>query len=181
MGTVFQHPQDAPRSGFTLVELLVAMGIFSVVVTIAVGGFTVALRSQRQAAGLLAANSNVSITIEQMAREIRTGYNFCTLQNCLLSELTFKNARGEDVTYRLNNGAIERKAVPAGGSAEFQKITADNVLIRHLEFYLNGREAGDGLQPRITIALGVSSPEIGISGSVVNLQTTVSSRLPLDT
>jgi prepilin-type N-terminal cleavage/methylation domain-containing protein len=163
--------------GFTLVELLVSIGLFSVITSIAVGGFVSVLRSERQAAGLLAANSNVSLSIEQMAREMRTGYNFCTARNCLLSELNFRNARGDEVTYRLQNGAIERQ-VNAGA---FQKITADNVEVKYLKFYLQGREAGDGEQPRITIVVGVSSKEPGVAGNVSNLQTTVSARLPLDT
>lgn len=165
------------NKGFTLVELLVSIGLFSVITSIAVGGFVGVLRSERQAAGLLAANSNVSLSIEQMAREMRTGHRFCTLRSCLLSELNFENARGENISYRLENGAIERQ-VNAG---VYQKITADNVDVKYLKFYLQGREVGDGEQPRITIALGVSSKEPGLSGNIANLQTTVSARLPLDT
>jgi prepilin-type N-terminal cleavage/methylation domain-containing protein len=165
------------RKGFTLIELLVSIGLFSVITSIAVGGFASILRSERQAAGLLAANSNVSLSIEQMAREIRTGYNFCTLRSCLLSELNFRNARGEDVSYRLEGGAVERR-VNAG---VYQKITADNVDVKYLKFYIQGREAGDGEQPRVTIAIGVSSKEPGLSGNIANLETTVSARLPLDT
>ncbi len=165
------------KRGFTLVELLVSIGLFAVITSIAVGGFVSILRSERQAAGLLAANSNVSLSIEQMAREMRTGYNFCTVRSCLLSELNFRNARGEDITYRLQGGAIERQV----NSGPFQKITADNVDVKYLKFYLQGREPGDGEQPRITIALGVASKEVGLGGNIANLQTTVSARLPLDT
>lgn len=170
-------PKLKTNAGFTLVELLVAMGLFSVITSIAVGGFVSILRSERQAAGLLAANSNVSLSVEQMAREIRTGFDFCTVQSCLLSELSFRNAREEDVTYRLQGGAIERRV----GSGAFQKITAGNVSVRYLKFYLQGREAGDGEQPRVTIALGVSAIELGVSENIASLQTTVSARLPLDT
>ncbi len=65
------------RKGFTIVELLVAIALFSILVTIGVGGFVNALHTQRQVAGLLAAESNASVTLEQMAREIRTGDLFC--------------------------------------------------------------------------------------------------------
>ncbi len=169
--------------GFTLIELLVAIGLFSVVTSIAVGGFTNALRSQRQTAGLLSANSNVSLVIEQMTREIRTGYDFCTAVACpLRTELRFTSARGEKIAYQLNDGAIERQAIPVGGGiTPFERITGDNVKVTHLEFYLSGNLPRDGLQPRITIDVGVSSKEYGLSGNVVNLQTTISPRVPLDT
>lgn len=67
----------ASRRGFTLIEMLVAIAIFTTTISIAVGGFITALRTQRQVSALLAANNNLSLTLEQMAREIRTGYNFC--------------------------------------------------------------------------------------------------------
>ena len=67
----------ASRSAFTLVELLVAIALFSILIAIATGGFVNTLRTQREAAAMMAAQSNVSIALEQMTREIRTGYLFC--------------------------------------------------------------------------------------------------------
>jgi prepilin-type N-terminal cleavage/methylation domain-containing protein len=65
------------RSGFTLVELLVAIALFSIVVVIASSGFVSALRTQRQVASLISTQSNMTLVLEQMAREVRTGYLFC--------------------------------------------------------------------------------------------------------
>ena len=164
------------RKGFTLIELIVAIGVFSTIVSIAIGGLVSALRTQRQTVALIAANSNASLTMEQMAREIRTGYDFCVNgQQCIgTSELSFRNAAGDVVTYRLNDalGAIER-----GISGNFSPLTAENVSIRYLRFVLSGNDSHDGLSPRITISMGVSSKELGVAGSVVNIQTTVSARV----
>jgi prepilin-type N-terminal cleavage/methylation domain-containing protein len=71
------HMKKTKRSGFTLVELLVAIALFSVVVAIATSGFVNALRTQRQVASLISTQSNVTLVLEQMAREVRTGYLFC--------------------------------------------------------------------------------------------------------
>jgi prepilin-type N-terminal cleavage/methylation domain-containing protein len=65
------------KSGFTLIELLVAIALFSIVVAIATDGFVNALRTQRQVASLISTESNVTLVLEQMAREVRTGYLFC--------------------------------------------------------------------------------------------------------
>ena len=69
--TIYHPPKHAAVSGFTLVELLVAIGVFSILISVAVGTFARALRTQRQTAALIAANSNASLVLEQMAREIR--------------------------------------------------------------------------------------------------------------
>ncbi len=169
------------RRGFTLVELLVAIALFSVGVTIAVGGFVNALKTQRQNSALLSANSNMSLALEQMNREVRTGFDFCVNgQTCTSNELAFKNAAGEVVTYRkgggVSDGGIERRV---GGGA-FARITADNVNIRYLTFRPIGNAVGDNVQPRIVINLGVSARERGVDESVIHLQTTVSPRT-LDT
>lgn len=173
------------KQGFTVIELVVAIALFAIVASLAVGGFTQALRTQRQSAALLSANSNVSLVIEQMMREIRTGSKFCIEQACTDSadyaDLTFRNAQDELVTYCFQNNRIER-GVGGGicGGSNFQPITADNVRVEYAKFYRSGTVAGDGRQPRVTIALGVSAPEQGVAGNVIRLQTTVSPRLPMD-
>jgi len=73
------NKKNNSRAGFTLIEIMIAIVLFSIMVAIGVGGLTVAIRSQRQAAALLGAQSNVSLAVEQMAREVRTGYLFCHL------------------------------------------------------------------------------------------------------
>jgi len=71
--SVISHKSQA---GFTLVELIVAMSIFLIAIVIIVGAFIRSLRTQRIVNHLMAVNSNTSLVIEQMAREIRTGYEF---------------------------------------------------------------------------------------------------------
>jgi len=171
-----------PRSGFMLVDLLVAIGIFAVVASIASGGFVSALRAQRQISSLMAANSNVALALEQMAREIRTGSYFCVpnTTNCpnFPNELVFINANNELVDYRLAaDGAIEKGVTdPITGLTTFGKITGSNVNIRYLSFILSGNLSDGALPSRVTIAVGVSAKAAGVSANVINLQTTVSAR-----
>ncbi len=157
-----------------MVELLVAMSLFVIFVVIASGSFVRALRTQRAIVSLIAANDNASLSIEQMAREIRTSSNFSLSGQ----DLTFNNAYKVQVTYRLNNSAnvIER----GEGGINFKPITATNVKINVLNFYLRGQLAGDGYPPRITISLNISPNIPTIQNISTNFQTTVSARL-LDT
>lgn len=168
--------------GFTIIELLVALGVFSVIITVALGGFVSALRTERQASAFAGVNSNVSATLEGIMREARTGSNFCVNGiNCASSsELSFINAKGETVTYCLvrvanDRGAVERTI--GGSCGTGQRVTADNIDVRYFEFVLRGNQPDDGLPPRITVSIGARSSDATASSFMVNLQTTVSARM----
>jgi len=163
--------------GFTLVELLVAMTLFIVLIGIATGGFIRVLRTQRAIPELMAVNDNAVLTLEQMAREIRTSYNFNKISE---TELQFVNSHNLVVFYRLNEGTIERGTEDALLQRTYKKITADNVKIAHFKIILFGNELGDGYPPRITISLSVSSTSKYLENILTNIQTTISARI-LDT
>jgi len=163
--------------GFTIIELLVAMGLFVILVGIASGGFIKVLRTQRLIVELMAANDNVSSALEQMAREIRTGYNFSKISE---TELQFVNADNVVVFYRLNNGVIERGVEDEFGRRTDKKITSDKVKISNFKINLLGNNDGDGYPPRITISLSVGINNKYFENVSVNIQTTISSRI-LDT
>lgn len=152
--------------GFTVVELLVAITLFIVVVSIATGTFIQALRTQRSTVSLLAVNSNISLALEQISREIRTGRSFSVSGGAL----NFTNAKNQSVFYRLNGQALERVVDGAAGL-----ITSSNVAVAKLDFILSGESSIDGLPTKITVVLRVGAP--GTIGSPVNLQTTISSRI----
>lgn len=160
---------------FTIIELLVAMTLFLVLMAIAAGSFVKAMRTQRAIVALMAVNDNASLTLEQMAREMRTSYHFEKISG---TEIRFVNANNEVAHYRLNNnGAIERGVENQFGLTNYEKITADNVKVTNFHFELLGETYGDGKQPRITIALSVTSSNNFLGGVSTNIQTTVSSRI----
>jgi prepilin-type N-terminal cleavage/methylation domain-containing protein len=191
-------------SGFTLLELLIAIGLFSILVAIAAGGYVNALRTDRQVSALISAQSNASLALEQIAREARTGYLFChspapgatTPANCgtcavsmgqfglppsdpewKCPSLDFYNAQVEEVDYSLAGGTLMRQASDENGGAA-EAITGDGVDIKSLQFILQGQLEGDHWNPRITILMQVapSSTDSALSSDVLYLQTTVSSR-----
>ena len=155
------------RKGFTMIELLVALGLFVVVMSIASTVFIQSLRTQRSIVALMAANDNASLSIEQMMREMRIGLNFKT--NNDKTEISFVSQRKGNVVYRWNKDeeTIERNGVA---------LTSKNVAVKYLHFDLFGAVLGDGASTRVVIRLGVSSNEERGVDIITNLQTTVSSR-----
>ncbi len=158
-------------AGYTIAEMIVAMGIFIILLSIASGSFIRILRTQRETVALLAANGNASLAMEQISREIRTGGGFSSVGG----ELHFTNAKNESVTYRLNSstGRIERS--PDG--VTFSEITADNVRVSNLNFIIFTGGPGDQYPVRITIVLQASPSVYQTGNPAVNLQNTISARV----
>ncbi len=167
--------------GFTLVELIISMALFVILISIAAGGFASALRTQRSIASLVDANNNASLALEQVAREMRIGYDFCGMQgvNCkdnsgTYTNLKFTNAVGKPVEYKLEDDAIKR-GFDDGTGMVFQKITAETVSISALRFTLMS-PGSKKVPPRITINFTVASRNPALKNIMTNVQTTVSGR-----
>lgn len=184
-------------------ELLVAMSIFVVLVTIATGSFIQALRGERRVLALMTVTNNASLALEQMAREIRTGYLFndaslvptpvvCTAGGFNgEAGLVFKSrASGaiNVVSYGLKtsgNGAnILTRTQEDSLGTNSSNVTADNVNVGNLCFLVNQMNSrGDNddrtaCYPwRVTVLMTVNAFPAGSSVSPINLETTVSSRI----
>ena len=173
-------------SGFTLTELIVAMSVFIIATTIISGVFVRAVRTQRQVGQLMAINSDASLIIERIAREIRSGYDFmlsntnCVVGNDLIIFTRPKGAATTTIAYRwdASSGAVER-AESVGGitDTDYGVLNASQTKIGRLCFIK--MQTGDNPW-RITVILTVGSQDDQLA-SETYLQTTVSSRiLPMD-
>jgi len=109
------------KEGFSLLELIVAMGVFSVAAVVVVGSFISLLGAQQRAVANQTAMDNIRFAVEAMAKEIRTGSNY--ERGCLdvsgngdvyltagedpepCSAIKFINAKKEEVVYRWRNTA----------------------------------------------------------------------------
>jgi prepilin-type N-terminal cleavage/methylation domain-containing protein len=194
------------KKGFTLIEMLVTVGLFTIIITIAVGGFINAIRTQKQVSSLIATQSNASLVLEQMTREIRTGYLFCNAPGntqvgtgaigalatyavadcgCTLSApdgswtcsaLDFYNAQGQEVYYYRSPEGELMESSTL--SATPQSVTGNTVSVKYLQFHLYGQTEGDHWPPRVTISIGItpSSTDPSVANDVSSIETTVSAR-----
>jgi len=150
--------------GFTLAELIVALGIFAVIITVATSILLHSLRSLRYVAHQAGAMDNISLAVEQMAREIRMGSNIMPVdrEEFLLDSFSFINHEDNIVNYSFCGTRICRNG---------QHITMSNIIISG-GFLINDFD-GDKT-PRVTITARAENTEGNILGLV---QTTVSARL----
>ncbi len=171
--------------GFTLIELLISLSLFVVLLSVAIGGFLQAVRIQRVVTELMSVNDNMSLIIEQMAREIRTGNNFQFSQNN--NDLEFANSNNQSISYRLDQGSLERgEGTVSGGVCNdgsspvngfcYVKLASDDISVTDFNvFGLQGNSPGP---QRITIILSFTSNRGDVSSLVkpIQIQTTISPR-----
>lgn len=189
-------------SGFTLIEMIVAVGVFAVAMLISVGAILSISAAQKRAIAIQNVQDNIRFALETMVKEARLGTQFrcsaiiddldtilnyanaptppTTPQDCSNGgpSFIFINARGDAVvSYQLKNNQIERWSDAPDNV--FYPITSTNVTINELWFYVLGAEnegGGDGRQPRVIITARGS---VSVKGQIINidLQTMVSQRL----
>lgn len=179
------------NTGFTLIEIMTALSIFIVVMTVSMGSIIGVFDTNRKSRSLKAVMGNLNIALETMSREIRFGRNyhceidpnasgsFASPQNCNVSGggklLSFLSNDGEQIVYRINGTAIEAST---NGGSSYTAITAPEVEITNLSFYVIG--AGvvpiNTLQPRVYVNVTGQSGKSEKTKSTFSLQTMISQR-----
>ncbi len=189
------------KKGFTLIEVMVSITIFSIVMTIAMGAIFSIVSANKKAQALNAVINSLNFSIEAMVRDLRTGYNYYCgggksfdgdIRNCVSgdSEVSFVSTQsstgGADqiVTYRLNTTAYVSpnvggitKAVGLNGSEFF--LTSQDVDIKEMKFYVTnsgGTSATDYKQARILLVIKGEGRVPGVGVTPFSLQTLISQR-----
>lgn len=165
------------NKGFTLIEMMVAIAVFSLVVGAGSSVFISALRAQRTNLATYEVLNQTSFAMEYMSRALRMAKKdlagTCTgivklnyvFENQCLKFVNYKDACQQ---FCLDNGRLkDENGVYLTGSG--LTINSFNVILAGAS-----QPPADLLQPRITISLGVAGQE----GSVIKIQTTVSQRNP---
>lgn len=154
------------KRGLTLVELIIAIGLFSLVITIAVGLFTRAISSQRRGIAIQNAQDNGRYLLGMMSKEIRMSNQILT-PNGWTDEIELNHPTHGDVTYSFDNNKILRNG---------EVINAEEVVVDG-DFHIQGSGGGDDQQPRVSLIMNVSTTgQKQEEATVINLQTTLSLR-----
>ncbi len=178
--------QVSSKKGFTLVELLVSIGIFIVIFVVMMGTLVFGIRIQRRLLIEQQAVDELSYAIEYMSRALRLAIREDGSFNCLSNGYSYQNPGGNVSKIRFinhlqgddcqeffleNNVLRHRKGI--GASEQIFDLTSPGLTVTDTKFSLLGETSGDGLQPRASIILRISYPE---GPSLINVETTVSQR-----
>lgn len=170
------------KKGFTLIELMTAVSIFAVVMVISMGSILGIFDANRKSRSLKTVINNLNLAVESISKEMRFGKKFhCgssgTLelpQNCPNGDsfVSFKSTDGPQITYRLNGQTIEKSV----DNSDYIALTAPELIIDELTFYVLGSAEGDGYQPKVLMRVKAHAGS-GRGRSDFTLQTLISQRV----
>jgi prepilin-type N-terminal cleavage/methylation domain-containing protein len=169
--------------GLTIIEMLVAVTMFSIAVGAISGIFISGIRTQRRVLATQELLDQTSYVLEYMGRALRmakkdlTGTCITTTGNNyeLTAEgITFiDHTEDSNCTEFILDGVQIKKRI----GVDTWDLTSSALQVNFLRFNLSGEPQTDNLQPIVTIFLDVSGRETGFGGRPrIQIQTSVSQR-----
>lgn len=172
MKPFFITTKQFSQKGFTLVELMVSLTLFTIVVLAAVSTLYTVNAASRKVQAMRTVMDNLNFAVESMSRTIRTGTGIvCGGAGSVNPNCSFETQSGDDallvqstlgqeqtVEYRLGthqngNGAIQKRQTQGGITSEWIAMTTPEIDIDQLMFYVDGVGAGDARQPSVQIVV----------------------------
>jgi prepilin-type N-terminal cleavage/methylation domain-containing protein len=194
------------RSGFTLLELIVALGLFGFIGTAGVAALITLSNSNFSAQISRKTIDSIDFVLDDIVREHRLGKNYhCNISNtpndanpldCGLGATTTALTRLEpgavgDVnivrysTSTINGKSVLMKEVTdldgdttcTGCHAKVQ-LSGTDIDIKYIRFYVHGTNPNDSLPAQILVSLQAELKKGTRFSTTVNLQTTIVQRAP---
>lgn len=180
------------RRGVSLLETVVALGIFAFVAIATANLLVAAKNAQFKAASIQSAIDNVRFGLESITKETRTGtdyqlvscnsvsgsqINFTDQSDDLTGYAFYSSSPGTGGIYRISDLATPAEVCDPSNPAKFSAVTGPEVVIENFAIKLTGAGPNDG-QPRLTLSFKAfaSDPKLR-SNTTMNLQTTVTQRV----
>ncbi len=185
-----QNRALSAHKGFTLIELIVALGLFSIVMLIAASSYFSAVAAATRVENSTKAINDLSQALDDMANEIRNGRcqgnsqcggllnpSSTSSENIGLTSFSFTNSSGEDVTYCLDSNSGKGVIKRVVGSASCSSANAlpltdpSNVVVKDLTFSIFQYETSSpsGLTGRqFWIIVGIKGSPTQVGSASVN-------------
>jgi type II secretory pathway pseudopilin PulG len=170
------------KDGFTLVEIIIAIGLFITVVTISLGSLIGLYNANNKSQSLSSVINNINYSVENMVRIIR----FANIYHCgNIGTLTAQRScdsgdtflaittGGQTTIYRINGAKLE---VSTNGGASYTPVTSGEVTVTNAKFYVFNTTPGDNNQPYVLMTIKGYAGKKPSTQSSFDIQTTVSRR-----
>jgi len=182
------------EKGTSLIELLVAMSLFSIIILSSTQIFKMVTDGQRNAISAQNVQENIRYAMEKMSKEIRmAGVSNHDCEAIFTPSATavykvfntadsntkiyFKNKDNKCVAYYLENNRL-KITVGTGVNAVTDFATPSKIVVSNLKFYVVDDLIGafHSLQPSVTMVMDAKAVGLAINEQKMKIQITVSSR-----
>jgi prepilin-type N-terminal cleavage/methylation domain-containing protein len=172
------------KKGFTLIEILVSISIFSAVIVIVSTSFVSAVKMQRRFLASTETLNEISFLMEYMTRSIRMAYKDTTGACLTAAYMNFEKTRGGQGLKLMNSKGrcqefyLENQTLKQSlnNGAEVAALTSPKVKVSAFNIGpTDSWDQDDNDQPRVTIFMEIQSV---VDNSKIRIQTTVSQRNP---
>ncbi|MBX4189371.1 type II secretion system GspH family protein [Candidatus Parcubacteria bacterium] len=183
------------KRGFTIIEIMVAITIFIVVMTISMGAILNVFSANAKSQSVKVAFDNLNSALETMSREMRFGTKWhcedlgalaptsdiSTQRACFSfgSFVSFLSSENEQITYRLNGTTLEKAVSTAGtapASSAYIPVTSNEIVITKL--WMLVYRLGIGYQPWGYFLVKGYAGSKASTRTDFSIQTLVSQRAP---
>ena len=185
--TKYHIPNTKYRShGFTLIEMIVAVGLFSIVMLVSISALLSLVDANRKAQALQSVMNNLNIAVDGMVREIREGSNY-RCGSISASQPNCSQSPGGEVFYFTQNCGttscadwayvfdhtgsycgVDMLCRSVDNGQTFLPLTSPEITIgASSAFYVIGAARTDLIQPKVVIVIKGSA---GVQK--VNIRTT---------
>ena len=184
-------------SGYTIIETMIALAIFLIVIVVGVGALLNAYNVNKKSQNMRSIMDSLSFTMEDMSRNIRTGYNYKCLERGQTYDsstlsipgscrdgygIAFEHSEGDPEVltdqwvYYIDEGKLFKST--NGGPENSIQMTPNEVVLdaNSVIFSVIGAESDDNIQPLVIIRL-VGKITSGGNATPFSLQTAISQRL----
>jgi len=175
------------KKGFTLVEMLVVVLIFSIVIGATIGVFVSVVRVQRYTLVAQQLLDQTSYVMEYMGRTIRmakkdlagdcislkTNYEKQDIPETAIEGLMFKDYQKRCKGFFLQDNKL--KEYEAERIPEVLSLTSSKLKASFFNKNLSGQTQGDDIQPRVTFLLEIKGMDPSFAPKI-RIQTTISQR-----
>lgn len=150
----FSRKNKLGERGFTIIEVMVSLAIFTTVMTIAAGSILSIVDANRKSQAVKNIVDNLNFALDDMVRNIRVGSGYSV--NGTGNLLNFTSQQGVPMTYRFSSymHSLNVIVTAASGPSYQQQLTSNQVVIDDMHFFVLGTTPGaaDG-QPQVFISL----------------------------
>lgn len=114
------------QSGFTLIEILVALSIFGILLTASLRAFAQGFKLQRQALEMQDLQKDASLMLEVMSRELRMSRS---VENISTASLNFTNSDGDAMTFCRGVKITGGGQCQSGGNQLVMRLNSNSSLL----------------------------------------------------